>query len=408
MDRRGTTALAVAFVLLGAGFAAAEDGSLTLEQALALARERGPALLAARERVEEARGRLLGASALLRENPSIEGAAGRRSSEDDDSFAGDVAVLQSFELGGRRAARIRGAEASLANASAAADDALRRALREVAETFQRAVHAREHLRLAREAETVASDIVSIAERRYRADDVPVLDVNLARSALARARAERLAVEAEQAASLGALRVRLGMRGEEALAVEGELRAQPPLALAELLARVDARPDLKALEAELREGEAELALARGAAWPELGLGARYERDEGDDIVLGALTFTVPLFDRGQGERAEAGARIRRLRLELEAARRAAGSEVRTAFDVAERHAAAVAVLERDALPLLDENERLSRRSYEAGQIGLADLLLVRREILETRSEYLDRLLEAAIAAIDLEASAGGTR
>ena len=69
-------------------------------------------------------------------------------------------------------------------------------------------------------------------------------------------------------------------------------------------------------------------------------------------------------------------------------------------------AAVEELEASALPLLDENESLARRSYEAGEMGLAELLLVRRETLDTRREYLDRLRAAAVAAVDVLASAGG--
>ena len=38
----------------------------------------------------------------------------------------------------------------------------------------------------------------------------------------------------------------------------------------------------------------------------------------------------------------------------------------------------------------------------------DLLLIRRAIFETRSEYLAALLEAALARIDLDASAGVLR
>jgi len=40
----------------------------------------------------------------------------------------------------------------------------------------------------------------------------------------------------------------------------------------------------------------------------------------------------------------------------------------------------------------------------GQLGLPDLLLIRREILVTRFQYLDTLLEAALARVDLDASA----
>ena len=65
-------------------------------------------------------------------------------------------------------------------------------------------------------------------------------------------------------------------------------------------------------------------------------------------------------------------------------------------------------ERVTRHVATDDETLSRESYEAGQISLAELLLVRREILETRSDYLSHLLETAIAAADLEASAGVLR
>jgi cobalt-zinc-cadmium efflux system outer membrane protein len=61
-----------------------------------------------------------------------------------------------------------------------------------------------------------------------------------------------------------------------------------------------------------------------------------------------------------------------------------------------------------LAALDENEALARRSYEVGQIGLAEFLLVRRETLETRLARLDRLLEAAEARAKLESRAGVIR
>jgi cobalt-zinc-cadmium efflux system outer membrane protein len=63
-----------------------------------------------------------------------------------------------------------------------------------------------------------------------------------------------------------------------------------------------------------------------------------------------------------------------------------------------------VLETDAISGMDENEQLTTRSFEVGQLGLPDLLLIRREILDTRAQYLDALLEAALARTGLDASA----
>ena len=92
-----------------------------------------------------------------------------------------------------------------------------------------------------------------------------------------------------------------------------------------------------------------------------------------------------------------------RARVGAARR--GVELETALAVHDQRLAAVEELEANALPLLDENESLARRSYEAGEMGLGELLLVRRETLALRRDHLDRLREAAVAAVAVQASAG---
>ena len=122
----------------------------------------------------------------------------------------------------------------------------------------------------------------------------------------------------------------------------------------------------------------------------------------------MTVTLPMFSKGQEQRAVGSARAARLRAELDAARARVQLEVRAAFDAYDRRLAAVRVLEAEAMAGLDENEQLTTRSFEVGQLGLPDLLLIRRAIFDTRSEYLDALLEAALARIDLDASAGVLR
>ena len=138
------------------------------------------------------------------------------------------------------------------------------------------------------------------------------------------------------------------------------------------------------------------------------GARYQREERNNIVLGGLTLTLPMFSKGQEPIASGLARATRLRAELDATRIRIGIEVRTALAAYQSRVEAVQLLERDALPGLDESVTLATRSFEVGQIGLAELLLIRREIIDTRFQYLDALLEAAIARVELDARAGVLR
>ena len=173
----------------------------------------------------------------------------------------DVAVTQEFELGGRRKARIAGAEAGVARETTDGGEAARRLLREVAASFFRALGAQEQVRLLATAETLAQEFLGIAERRYRAGDVAILEVNLSRTALARARAERRVANADLSTELGELRV--GMKPGESLAVIGDLKERGAYEQAALLVRpLEERPDFQVLQAELREAEADARLGEG--------------------------------------------------------------------------------------------------------------------------------------------------
>ena len=403
MNRCFKVALAASIVACPRAWA--EQGALTLDAALARVRQQSPAVLSALRRVDEARGRLRGAST-LRDNPVLEGAAGRRA-ESSAPMDLDLGLSQTFELGGRRGARIAGAQAGVARALASADDTLRTVLRQVAADFFRALHAEERVRVARAAETYAASVHQTAERRHAAGDIAVLDVNVALSALARARSDIRAAEASRATALGALRVALNVTPEEPLSVTGDLLERRAFDAGTLTAMAMQRPDLRALDAELQEAEADVRLGRAYDWPDLSPAVRYERDDGKRVLWGGLTVSLPVFNRGQELKAVGEARAQRIRAEIEALRRAIQNEVKSAVEAYGLRVQAADEL-RSTLAALDANEDLARRSYEVGQIGLAEFLLVRRETLEIRVALLDRLLEAAEARADLESRAGVSR
>ena len=401
--RMGTRTVAVcAVVCLHAAVAGAQGRALTLQEVLARAREQAPQIVSARLALEEARGRLLGASVRFQTNPEIDAALGNRNGPDTRFTDFELGLGQRFEPRARRSARIAGAHAAITQSAANIDEVTRTVLRLAASTYYRAVHANERIKLLDATQELATSIYATADRRFRAGDIAVLDVNIARGSLARVRAEREGAEASKALALGELRQLL--RLESDVGVEGSLTRPGETDLNAALQTASQRPELRGLDAAIQEAEAELRLGLSFSKPEYGVGVRYSREEGDQIVLGGMTVTWPMFSRGQGQRAVGTARAARLRSELDAARTRVRLEVRAVFDAYNRRLAAVRVLEAEAIPGLDENEQLTTRSFEVGQLGLPDLLLIRREILDTRSQYLDALLEAALARIDLDASA----
>lgn len=403
--RLATAAFGLAAALLWPRPAAAQPSELTLEEALALARQRAPALVEATGRVAEAQGPLASATPLLHENPTLETEVGPRALS-NGARGVDIAVglSQSLELGGKRGARLESARAGVARETAHQRDTERRVLGEVAATFLRTLHARERLLLARAAEEAARETARSVQRRFEAGDVPVVDLNVARVALARARAEVAGTEGEEAALLGELRVLLGLTASHVLEVRGDLRALASQPL-EPATPSSVRPDIAALEAELAQAEAELRLGKSHVWPDVEVGVRYQHEADESALLGTLRVPLPLFFRGQEARVTSEARRLRLQGSLEAARRARDVQVEAALAQYRKRQEALELLEREALPLLTDNESLSRKAYEAGEMELAEFLLVRRDTLEARSAYLDSLLQAALARIQLAVETG---
>ena len=383
----------------------AQTSPKSLEEVLDIARARAPLILSAKARIEEARGRLAGASVRFQQNPVLETNGGPRFSNGATTADLDVSLSQDFELGGRRKARIAGAEAGVDRESATAQDAARRLLRDVAGAFLRALSAQERLQLHTETERIASEFLKIADRRFQAGDIPVLEVNLSRTSAARARSELRIAAADFAFALGELRVLLGMQPGETLAIRGPLKQEREYQVESLIAQASDRPDIRALLAELREADAEARLGQGFKRPDIGFAGTYQREEGANAYQGGFRITLPVFSRGQELIATGTARASRIRGEIEALRRAIHHEIRSVSDAYRSRVEAAIELEKGALPSLRENEVLARRSYEEGEIGLAELLLIRREILETRTAYVSTLLEMRLFGIELEFRAG---
>lgn len=384
--------------------ASAQAVRMSLADALTRAKAESPAVLVARARVEEARGRLVGARVRFQSNPYVDVTSGRRRTFDGRSTTDlEVGLLQTFETGGQRAARIAGAEAGIASELATADDAVRHGLEAVASAYlQHRLNVEREgvLRLFHEN---AVEVLRIAQRRYDLGDIAVLELNLAKSAMIRADTSRTAAAADVLSSNAALGRLLGLRN---VVVEptDDLARDWSADLASLLVAVDARPDLAALKASLAEAEADVRLGLADGRPDVAVGVRGKREGADLALVGVVTFTFPTFHKGQELIATGSARAARVRQELELSRTSTSSEVASLHtEYQQRRAAALA--QAEALPLATENVQLSQRSYEEGELSLADLIVVRNDVLSTRLDYLDRLLDAAEVAVARDAAAG---
>ena len=385
---------------LHAAPAVAESLEIDLPGAIERARRAAPEAIAARGDIAIAEAARVGAELAFTTNPEIEVGAGPRLISDRPIDV-EARLEQSLEPG-RRGARRRHARAELAHAVADAGRGLRALDAEVAGAFYDALYADRTVALARDAEELARRADAAAERRRKAGDITDLDANLARTALGRARAAVQASSAERAIAVGRLAALIGAGLGDAIVLRGELTPAAPAAPPSAAVRAD----LRALDAERDAAAAEHAQAVASARPELALWASYRREDTTDVVLGGLRFTLPLWNRGQGERAAAQARQHRAIDVRAATARVAERELadaRAAYDSAR---GAVEAFERDVVPLLDASERLLQKTVDAGQISVGDYLVARQELLDGRREHLERQRALAKAAVAVDFAGPG--
>lgn len=386
--------------------AAAEDfaptDSVNAERVVALARTRAPLVRHAESRLSEALGRLAGARALGQSNPSIEGVA---SVEDRFEQRTQWELNVPIGIGLAWAARTGLASAEVERDRQVIADARRGAIGAALAAYYRVLHSAEKLELAKARRSLADELRRSAEERHRAGKIPRLETLLAQVEQVRAESALLAEEQEHARQRIMLAATLGLPSGEDLAVGGTLDDRSLMSRALEAPGPAQRPDVLAAEREVRASGAALSLARTGLLPGLAFRLHYGHEGGEPMVRPGLAITVPIFQNGQEARAAARARESQARADLERTRNAATAE---AEGLTRAYAAAVEAadaLAGRALPQVEESESMVHEAYRSGKINLPALLIVRRDLLDTRRDYVDRLLDAALAAIDLAVARG---
>lgn len=381
---------------------------LSPDESVALALERSPRLLSARAEAAAARARLQGAFLLLQANPELQGAVGPRWRDTGNSIDIGVGVSQRLEVFGQRGARKAAAEAQL-TASDARLEALRVELAaEVRGAFARALAAEQEVRLADEGRTLAEQSLRAAEDRHAAGAASRIEVNTARVELGRAAREVALAARRRIVALAALRLLLGLEPSDELALQEGSRpgALAPPSIDALVERALARrADVKAARSEVEAARAEAKLATREALPSPRLGASYSREEGANIIQGTLGIELPFFNRNQAARGVTAARVAQAEASLGATERLVRSEIVLALERYRAASAAADVFNEEVLAALQQNLELVNEAYRAGKVDFLQLLLIRRDALDARRDYIQTLEELANADAQLKRAVG---
>jgi outer membrane protein TolC len=360
--------------------------------------------------LEAAEGDLLGARTYPF-NPVFEIERARRDDGVSQTSDREIAVSQEIEIAGQRGKRVATADAALGAARAAFARSRQELVARVASAFAAVLRAREFAALAAFEHEVSAELAGFARRRLDAGAGTLIDLNVGLAAEGRARRQVTLALADEVAARALLAELLALPLAELPAAAGTLPDAwaAPAALAELESlALERRGDLLALRYEVEAAIARTRLERSLATPNLVVGVATGREANrEDLATVRAGFAIPLFQRNQGGIATARAQEGVLAARLAVAELAVRREVAAAWSRAEATARALAVFRQTVSGTLEENLDLIQRGLAAGKLRGSDVLVFRRELIDSRRELLEAAADAWLAQIDLDLATGST-
>ena len=391
--------------------AAAEDrpeAPITLNEAVTQAFTLNPVVRVAEARLQEAEGRLTGAE-VYPNNPVLQAGAAARTGNNQTSVDWEVRLQQQIQIAGQRGKRVAAAERELEAERSRLLRAKRLLAANVHLAFVAALRFQQLRHVARTDMELAERLHTVAQRRMERGAATQLDVNVAAAEFGRAEARLQTADARCRVACARLAETIGLDPTVHLDPQGTLHVtlDRPASLETLTQQAQIRrADLKALRDMVAASEARVTWARAVAWPDITVGVSVGHEERTDTLFGGtLSIPIPLFNRNQGQVAQAGAAVKRAQAEQRQRELSAAQEVTSALARYEAALRAANRLRQLVLGTLGQNLELLQRSFDAGKATWPEVVVIRRSLVDAQRQLANAEAQARTAWITLQIASG---
>lgn len=308
----------------------------------------------------------------------------------------NVTIEQSFPLsrirGNRKQAAAAGAKRELANADRVGLDVELDAV----QAFWMVAQMRATEDIVKQQHALAKQLEAAALARYSSNTGAQGDVLRAQTETARLAAEVRAVAAEVRAAEVMLNTSLARDPEASIPVLDVTVPEVDPPASDIVARASrARPELRAGRAEIEQAEAEVRVMRSMYAPMamVRTGPAYTMAEGEGWMV-MVGISVPLWrDKLRAGVAEADAMVDMATADLEAMRRMAEGQARSARETVAAARARFVALRDDILPRAEQAIAPTLASYSSGQVPLVSVVeaaqalwMAQRDLVVARAEF----------------------
>ncbi len=388
-----------------------ETKTATLEECINISLENNLQIASARKRLGAVKADRIKASLLFPSNPELKTEIGTRESPSPEERHTDysISLSQEFEVFGQRRKRINVANKKIERVKFEIADVERNVIANVKSSFYEVLSSLEIVKLQSYVEGIFKRLWNATMERYKAGAISALELNSIKIRYGLAKQQLLAAKKNNQNSLLNLKLLLGKSKDEPLSLKGDLTYQAlQVNLEDLLASAyETRPDLKAMELEKERASQEISLRKAERIPNPDLSGFFTREEGgaDDIVGGAISISIPIWDRKQSELKKARTakdvadiNIKNKYLEIQ-------KEVEAAYRSFMAEKEGIVIYTDEIMPQVDESLKLNEISYKEGSISFIEFLTIQKDLLETRAAYLNALLDYNKAIIGIETVSG---
>lgn len=390
-------------------------GPLTLAEARRLAETNSPVVRAREAQLVAAEGSRREASSFLFNNPELSVEHTRRQAGAPNGSAREwgLGIAQPIEIGGQQTRRREAASASLDALRAEIEDARRQARADATQRFHTVLAAQRRVRLEQRSVDLFDGTAQVVARRRSAGEDTRLDANVALIEAERARNALAVAQEHLLDAKSELATALQLPPSAVPEVVGDLGvptgAPLPYGLDQLLASVQSLPKQRALAARENAARARVGVEQASRYPDVTVGLNVGREgpaNGREYVTTlSISVPLPLFKRNDAAIGQALSEATQAEIERASATRDGQAQVRRLWIRLDSQRERVARLQRTMVAASTDNQQLTAKSRQAGQIGLLDQLLVNRQALDADRDLNDALAEFHTTRIELEYAAG---
>jgi outer membrane protein TolC len=254
-----------------------------------------------------------------------------------------------------------------------------------------------------------------AESRYQTGLAPQQDILQAEVEIGRQRQRRLSLERMQRVVVARINTLLHLPPDSSLA-NAPQKIDAPVSVPEAAqmraVAVARRPDLQALADRIGADQAALGLAYKEFYPDFEVSAAYDTIMGNgptrDLApqLG-LRLNIPMRkSRRFGALAEAEARLRQRRAELDKLVDQVNLQVQEAYEQVRESEQTVKLYEKTILPAAQRNVESAQAAYTTGKTPFLSLIEAQRSLVDLRDRYFEAVADHFRRLATLERVVGG--